>query len=186
MTVTNNWHLTDRIVYYKRQDEECIRRRERQRERKGEGDEEEKATLQSAVTLMTPFITMCRLTSWQRHAAPDGGEGHSITPTLDSSFVEGQQEGSCGWGRRGRDRSCIGAQLDWHCTGSALQGCTLSLCCDSRWSKLWPDLARSKTSVYHSALFGRNLTPTLVQLLNNTHREISANMLHSEFKVKAG
>lgn len=58
------------------------------------GREEESATLQPAVTLMTPFITMCRLTSWQRHAAPDGGEGHSTIPTLCSSFLDWHLEGS--------------------------------------------------------------------------------------------
>ncbi len=92
----------------------------RERER---GEENKQATFQPAVTLMTPFITMCRLTSWQRHTAPDGGEGHNSIPTLRSSFVEGQYERSCEWGRKGRRRSCVGAQLDWHYTGSALRGC---------------------------------------------------------------
>lgn len=39
------------------------RETERVRERKREREEEEQATFQPAVTLMTPFITMCRLTS---------------------------------------------------------------------------------------------------------------------------
>ena len=115
--ITSNWRLTQTDnMCYKRQGWEIQRERE-------EEEEEEQATFQPAVTLMTPFITMCRLTSWQRHAAPDGGEGHSAIPTLHSSFVEGLQEGSCGLGRKRRGNSCVGAQLDWRCTGSALQGC---------------------------------------------------------------
>lgn len=124
--------------------------------------EEEQATLQPAVTLMTPFITMCRLTSWQRHAAPDGGEGHITIPTLRSSFVAGHWEGACNREENEGIVSCIGAQLDWHCTGSALLA-ALVLVLDSRWPKLWPDLAISKTLAYHATWSRKTLTSTPVQ-----------------------
>lgn len=51
MLITSDLHLTSRICATRDKDEGY------------RGREEESATLQPAVTLMTPFITMCRLTS---------------------------------------------------------------------------------------------------------------------------
>lgn len=162
------------------------RETERVRERKREREEEEQATFQPAVTLMTPFITMCRLTSWQRHVAPDGGEGHSTIPTLRSSFVEGQQERSCGWGRKGGDRSCAGAQLDWRCTGSALQGCPCPCALTAGGLNPGPTLPyqKPKPTTLHESV--ETLTPTPAQFPNIPHRDVNAIMLHPRFKLTAG
>lgn len=89
---------------------------------------------------------MCKLTSWQRHAAPDGGEGHRILPTLRLSFAKGRWDGSeAGQERRGRRRRCIGAQLDWHRSGSALHGCPCPCARTARGSELppWPCQVRN-------------------------------------------
>lgn len=156
-----------------------------ERTKKRERDEEEQATFQPAVTLMTPFITMCRLTSWQRHAAPDGGEGHSITPTLCLSFVERQQEGSCGCGRKGRDRSCIGAQLDWHCTGSALQSCPCPCALTAGGLNFGPTLP-NQTHQLTALHYFREGPPSLKQFLNIPWRNVTASTLHFNIQFTAG
>lgn len=108
------------------------------RGRQAEESRRSEAAFQPAVTLMTPFITMCRLTSWQRHAAPDGGEERSITPTLCLSFVEEEEE-ECG---SVREEVCGAveemeerrkwrrpdAQLDWLLQKREWPRCPSSLC----------------------------------------------------------
>lgn len=146
------------------------------RERWEEESRRSEAVFQPAVTLMTPFITMCRLTSWQRHAAPDGGEGRGITPTLCLSFVEeeDEEEEECGgslwrgWRKWKREGSGVGRPH------------SLTDCCRERvaalpfvlvpltggWSQLWPDLVgcrkeknwrlRGVTSIYMTSIKNSN------------------------------
>lgn len=98
------------------------------RERREEESRRSEAAFQPAVTLMTPFITMCRLTSWQRHAAPDGGEGRGITPTLCLSFVEEvvEEEERGGGGGECREEVCGGG-------GGSGRGKEVASTCRTAW-----------------------------------------------------
>ena len=146
----------------------------------GRGGEREEAPFQPAVTLMTPFITMCRLTSWQSHAAPDGGEGPRAIPTLHSSFVAGQREGSPGWEEKER----IAVVLVHSLTDTALaQLCKAALVL-VLWQQEVYTMARpchiKNVIAYYSACSRKTLNPTPVQPRNTPHRDVKRQKPSSE------
>lgn len=119
--------------------------------------EEEQAIFQPAVTLMTPFVTACGLTSWQWHAAPDGGEGHSAIPFLRSSLIVGQQE--CRKESEGVEATSAHSLTD----GALAQFCKTDLVLGSLTAGgliLWPDLSVSKTETYEAG--GPSVQPLFV------------------------
>lgn len=156
------------------------------RERREKESRWSEAAFQPAVTLMTPFITMCRLTSWQRHAAPDGGEGCGITPTLCLSFVEeeDEEEEECGSVRRKfaagveeveerRKWRRPAAQLDWLLQRERVAALPFVLVpLTGGWSQLWPDLVSGREKKNWRL---RGVMPIYMISIKNSNKKIKIN-----------